>query len=113
MILFYAAPVYDWAQKEKCTDMLLSRHVDALIFIGSNFIDKADEKNDYLYRAAAQIPVIIVNGYLKGDHIYSVLCDDVDASWSGRFPFLCQRRQTSSVSDPLFFLQRNQKTGRF
>ena len=45
--------------------MLLSRHVDALIFIGSNFIDKADEKNDYLYRAAAQIPVIIVNGYLK------------------------------------------------
>ena len=88
---------YDWAQKEKCTDMLLSRHVDALIFIGSNFIDKADEKNDYLYRAAAQIPVIIVNGYLKGDHIYSVLCDDVDASCLAASRFFA-----SGARHPLF-----------
>ncbi|MDO5423476.1 MAG: LacI family DNA-binding transcriptional regulator [Eubacteriales bacterium] len=88
---------YDWAQKEKCTDMLLSRHVDALIFIGSTFIEKTDEKNAYLARAAAQVPIIIVNGYLKGNNIYSVLCDDVEASYAATMRLL-----RSGSKRPLF-----------
>lgn len=71
---------YDRAQKEKCTDMLLARHVDALVFIGSNFIDPEDEQNAYLYRAASQVPVLLVNGLLKGKNLYSILCDDREAS---------------------------------
>lgn len=88
---------YGWAQKEKCTDMLLSRHVDALIFIGSNFIEKNDDSNAYLYRAAAQVPIIIVNGYLKGKNIYSVLCDDVEACYSVTMRFF-----KSGARRPLF-----------
>lgn len=79
---------YDREQKEKCTDLLLSRHVDALIYIGSNFIEKSNEKNEYLRRAAAQVPVILVNGCLKGENIYSVLCDDAQASRSVTERFL-------------------------
>lgn len=70
---------YDLAQKEKCLDMLLSRHVDALVLIGSNFIEKNNVKNEYLYRAALQVPLIIVNGLLKDSNIYSSLCDDTEA----------------------------------
>lgn len=71
---------YGWEEKVKCTKLLLSRHVDALIYIGSNFVDPEGEKNDYLLQAAGRIPVIMVNGYLKGKNAYSVLCDDVQAS---------------------------------
>lgn len=70
---------YDLEQKEKCLDMLLSRHVDALVLIGSNFIEKTDEKNEYLYRAAASVPLVILNGLLKGSNIYSSLCDDTES----------------------------------
>lgn len=71
---------YEWEQKEKCLDMLLSRHVDALILIGSNFIEKTKVKNEYLYKAASQVPLLILNGQLKGSNIYSVLCDDTEAA---------------------------------
>lgn len=70
---------YEQEQKEKCMDMLLSRHVDALILIGSNFIEKTKAKNEYLYRASSQVPLLILNGQLKGPNIYNVLCDDREA----------------------------------
>jgi len=98
---------YDLAQKEKCLDMLLSRHVDALVLIGSNFIEKTKEKNEYLYRAAAQVPIIILNGLLKGDNIYSSLCDDTEA--------VCQavrRLLQSGCKTPLFLYRADTFSGR-
>ncbi|MDY3920270.1 MAG: LacI family DNA-binding transcriptional regulator [Candidatus Limivivens sp.] len=97
---------YDSIQKEKCTDMLLSRHVDALIFIGSNFIERTDDKNAYLYRAASQVPVIILNGYLKGTNIYSVLCDDVEASYSAARRFF-----KSGFRHPVFLSRSSSFSG--
>ncbi len=88
---------YNAQQKEKCSDMLLARHVDALIFIGSNFIESEEGRNAYLYRAAVQVPVIILNGHLKGKNIYSVLCDDEEASYAA-----VQRLFISGATHPLF-----------
>ena len=34
------------------------------------------KNNAYLFEAAGKVPVFILNGYLAGDRIYSVLCDD-------------------------------------
>jgi len=57
-------------------NLLLSRNVDAVLLIGSHFIENSPEENRYILEAASKIPVFILNGELKGDNIYSILCDD-------------------------------------
>ena len=32
--------------------------------------------NSYLIEAAKDLPLMLVNGYLEGENIYSTLCDD-------------------------------------
>lgn len=97
---------YELAQKEKCMDMLLSRHVDALVLIGSNFIEKTKEKNEYLYRAASQVPLIILNGLLKGNNIYSSLCDDAEAVCHAT-----ERLLESGCRTPLFLYRADTFSG--
>ena len=37
------------------------------------------DRNQYILDAAKEVPVIIVNGYLKGENVYCSLCDDEQA----------------------------------
>lgn len=67
---------YQLEEKKKYLQLLLSRNVDALFFVGSNFVEDTEKKNAYLFEAADKAPVFILNGYLAGRNIYSVLCDD-------------------------------------
>ena len=67
---------YHLEEKKKYLQLLLSRNVDALFFAGSNFVEDTEKNNAYLFEAAGKVPVFILNGYLAGDRIYSVLCDD-------------------------------------
>lgn len=97
---------YELPQKEKCMDILLSRHVDAVVLIGSNFIEKTKEKNGYLYRAAAQVPLIIVNGLLKGNNIYNALCDDTEAVFHA-----VTRLIQSGCTTPLFLYRADSFSG--
>ena len=56
--------------------MLRSKRVDAIILAGSKFVELRPEDNDYILKAAAEIPVMLVNGYLEGKNTYSTVCDD-------------------------------------
>lgn len=67
---------YQLEEKKKYLQLLLSRNVDALFFVGSNFVEDTEKNNAYLFEAAGKVPVFILNGYLAGDNIHSVLCDD-------------------------------------
>lgn len=63
--------------KRKYLNLLLSKRVDALILVGSQFVSSSPlESNNYIINAADEIPVVLVNGYLEGDNIYSVMCND-------------------------------------
>lgn len=70
---------YQLSTKEKYLKLLLSKRIDAVILIGSNFIEANDKNNKYIYDAAKEIPVILLNGYLEGPNIYSTVCDDYQA----------------------------------
>lgn len=70
---------YDIAQKEKYLKLLLSKRVDALILVGSNFVEASPEKNQYIIDAAKDVPVIILNGWLNAPNVYCAFCDDVEA----------------------------------
>ena len=70
---------YDVAVKEKYLKLLLSKRVDALILVGSNFVEAVPEKNQYIVEAAKEVPVIILNGWLDAPNVYCALCDDIEA----------------------------------
>lgn len=63
---------------------LLQRRVDALVLIGSCYADSDPEsdKVEYLRQAAKQVPVFMINGYVRGENICCALCDDFEASYS-------------------------------
>lgn len=62
--------------KRQYFDLLRSKKVDAIILAGSKFIEPKAKDNTYITDAAREIPIMLVNGYLEGENIYSTLCDD-------------------------------------
>lgn len=62
--------------KQKYFNLLLSKRVDAIILVGSKFVEMKSKDNAYLIEAAKELPIMLVNGYLEGENIYSTVCDD-------------------------------------
>ena len=54
----------------------------------SNFVENKDTKNDYIREAAKQIPIMLINGAMTGENIYSILCDDFQAIYEATSRFL-------------------------
>lgn len=68
--------------KKKYLELLISKRVDALILVGSGFVGTSPSENNYIIRAAGNIPIMLINAYLDGKNIYSALCDDEAAVFS-------------------------------
>lgn len=73
---------YNLENKKKYLDLLLSKRIDALILVGSKFVEMKPKDNAYLLNAAKQVPVMLINGFLKGNNIYCTLCDDYSAVYN-------------------------------
>ncbi|MBR1470178.1 MAG: LacI family DNA-binding transcriptional regulator [Lachnospiraceae bacterium] len=67
--------------KQRQTDMILSKHVDALILVGSTYAGNGErvEDTDYIREAAEQVPVFVVNGNVQGENVFVTVNDDVKA----------------------------------
>ncbi len=72
---------YELETKQKYFDLLCSKRVDAIILAGSKFIEPRPKDNAYIQSAAAMIPIMLLNGYLEGENIYSTICDDFAATY--------------------------------
>lgn len=70
---------YALSDKQKYLDLLLSKRTDAIILVGSNFIEIDTDNNEYIRAAAKKVPIMILNGALKGTNIYSTLTDDYNS----------------------------------
>lgn len=79
---------YDYETKVKYLELLLSKRVDAVVLAGSTFVEADPAQNQYILDAAREIPVIIINGYLEGSHIYCSVCDDYEAMYMATRRFL-------------------------
>lgn len=64
----------DIKDKRDYLKILLQKKVDGIILVGSVFKEKDD--NSHIYSAASIVPVIMLNSYLPGENVYSVVCDD-------------------------------------
>lgn len=67
-------------EKKKHLKLLLQKRVDGIILVGSVFKESTD--NSHIIEAAGHVPVVMVNGYVNGKNIYSVVCDDCYATYS-------------------------------
>ena len=67
----------DLTEKKKYMEMLLSKKADAIVLIGSIFAELTD--NSHIERAAHEVPVVMINGCIDVDDVYSVTSDEPDA----------------------------------
>lgn len=84
---------YNLENKKKYLELLLSKRVDALILAGSKFIEPVPEDNEYILNAARHVPVMLLNGRLDGENIYSTLCDDYTAVYQAVTKLIKSGRQ--------------------
>lgn len=61
-------------KKKRYLSLLLEKQVDGMILVGSIFKEK--NGNPHILEASTVVPIVMLNGSLDGDNIYSVVCDD-------------------------------------
>lgn len=79
---------YELSAKQKYLDLLLSKRTDAIILVGSNFVEAESAKNDYIKEAAQNVPIMIVNGAIDNHNIYCTLCDDYRAIYDATYSLI-------------------------
>ena len=75
---------YAYEDRQIAVSSILQRRVDAVVLIGSGYgdDDPDSERVGYIRDAARQVPVFLINGYIRGENICCALCDDFEASCS-------------------------------
>lgn len=81
-ILYCSGHIYE--DRQIAVNTILQKRIDALIIIGSSYADDDpdSEKVNYIREAAKQVPVFLINGYVRGKNIYCALCNDYEATYS-------------------------------
>lgn len=67
---------YDLETKMSSMNLLITKKVDGIILVGSNFIYEKESDNKYICDAAAQIPLMLLNAALDAPNVYCVVSDD-------------------------------------
>lgn len=103
---FLCCTGYELENKKNYLRLLLSKRVDAVIMVGSHYLEPTKQDNEYIISAAEEVPVMMINGYLNHPNIYCTLCDDYQAVFDtverlaahGRKRFLFLYRSDSNSS---------------
>lgn len=84
---------YQLENKKKALKVLLSKRVDAIIMIGSSYIEMDEADREYIREAAEELPIAIVNGCMEGKNIYCSYCDDYQATFDAATALLEKGRK--------------------
>lgn len=98
---------YDLSHKQNALSLLLSKRVDSIILVGSNFVEPNEEDNAYLRDAANQVPVMILNANYDYPNVYCTLCDDYTAVHQGTSKMI-----HSGISDILYLYNSHSYSGK-
>ncbi len=71
---------YAYEDKVEAVRLILQKRIDALILVGSNYAgDGGDQATEYFRSAAREIPVFLLNGYVRAPEVYCILADNYQA----------------------------------
>lgn len=89
---------YDLDAKAAAVNLLITKKVDGIILVGSNFIYEDEADNQYVVDAAAQLPVMLLNAALDAPNIYSVISDDFNSMYEATLQMI-----STGVRDIVYF----------
>lgn len=93
---------YNLDTKKSCMNLLLTKKVDGIILVGSNYIYENEAENQYIVNAAGQIPIMLLNAALDAANVYSIFSDDYRSMYEATH-FLI----STGLRDILFFYNSN------
>ena len=72
---------YEYESKVNAVSRILQKRIDALVLVGSNYAGDGKEENstEYIREAAQEVPVFLINGYIRCPGVYCVLADNYQA----------------------------------
>lgn len=98
---------YDLKTKEKSLELLISKKVDSIILVGSNFIYEKDTDNQYVLDAATQVPIMLLNASYEAPNVYSIVSDDYTSMYEATVQMIASGRK-----DILYFYNSTSYSGR-
>lgn len=98
---------YELASKAASMNLLITKKVDSIILVGSNFIYEKDQDNRYIAEAAAQIPVMLLNASMDAPNVYSVMSDDYTSMYEATWQML-----SDGIEDILYFYNSHSYSGK-
>lgn len=88
-------------------NLILSKKVDSLILVGSNFIGTTEEENRYIMEGAAQVPIMLLNAAFDYPNVYSITCDDFSTMYDATCAML-----NAGISDILYLYDSHSYSGK-
>ncbi|MBQ9123539.1 MAG: LacI family DNA-binding transcriptional regulator [Lachnospiraceae bacterium] len=98
---------YELESKKKAMNLLITKKVDSVICIGSNYIYEKEEDNQYIVDAATQVPVMLLNAALDAPNVYSIVSDDFTSMYEATLQLI-----RSGVEDVLYFYNSTSYSGK-
>jgi LacI family transcriptional regulator/LacI family asc operon transcriptional repressor len=98
---------YNLHMRQDYMDLILSKKVDALILVGSNFIGSTEEENQYIMDGSSQVPIMILNAAFDYPNVYSTLCDDSSSMFEAASAML-----DSGIRDILYLYNSDSYSGK-
>lgn len=98
---------YELENKKKSMNLLITKKVDGIILIGSTYILDNDEDNKYIFDAATQVPIMLLNAALDAPNVYSILSDDYTSMFEATKHMI-----DSGITDILYFYNSTSYSGK-
>lgn len=97
---------YNLDARKNYLNLILSKKVDSIILVGSNFIAPTEIENSYIAEAAQQVPIMLLNAAYDHPNVYSMLCDDYSTMYEAAISMF-----DSGISDILYLYNSDSYSG--
>lgn len=98
---------YTQGRRAACMNLLLTKKVDSIILVGSNYVYEKESDNQYISDAASQIPVMLLNATLDVPNVYSVVSDDFTSMYEATLQMI-----SSGITDIVYFYNSTSYSGK-
>ncbi|MCM1057573.1 MAG: LacI family transcriptional regulator [Firmicutes bacterium] len=98
---------YDLDAKAAAVNLLITKKVDGIILVGSNFIYEEEADNQYVVEAAAQLPLMLLNAALNAPNVYSVISDDYTSMYEATLQMI-----STGIRDIVYFYNSTSYSGK-
>ncbi len=97
---------YNLDIRKNYMNLILSKKVDGIILVGSNFIGTSEDENQYIKDVSSQVPIMLLNAAYEHPNVYSTLCDDYSSMYEATLSMA-----QNGISDILYLYNSKSYSG--